>query len=100
MGVMFSDESTFRLVNPRAAKVRRPSTVRRYKKRFTISTVRHSPSVMVWGCFSGRKGMGSLYFLPKGSTMNGEKYKHVIEKKLVPFMRIHGAKLSLQEARR
>jgi hypothetical protein len=97
MGVMFSDESTFRLINPRAAKVRRPSTVSRYKQRFTVSTVKHPPSVMVWGCFSGRKGKGSLYFLPKGSTMNGDKYKWVIEKKLVPCMRHHGTKFFLQD---
>ncbi len=60
MKVMFSDESTFNLINPRAATVRRPSTMSRYKQRFIISTVKHSPSVMVWGCFSGRNGKGSL----------------------------------------
>jgi transposase len=97
MKVMFSDESTFRLINPRAAKVRRPSTVSRYKQRFTISTVKHSPSVMVWGCFSGRNGRGSLYFLPKGATMNGDRYTKVVQEKLVPFMRIHGTTFFLQD---
>jgi hypothetical protein len=53
---MFSDESTFRLVNSRGMKVPRPSVLNRYKQRFTVPTVKHSASVMVWGCFSGTNG--------------------------------------------
>jgi hypothetical protein len=37
--VMFSDELTFRLVNSRGMKVRRPSRLNRYKQRFTIPTI-------------------------------------------------------------
>ncbi len=61
---MFSDESTFRLVNPRSMKVRRPSTMSRDKQKYVVTNVKHSPSVMVWGCFSGKKGRGSLFFRP------------------------------------
>ncbi len=91
------NQPTLRLINPRAAKVRRPSTVSRYKQRFTISTVKHSSSVMVWECFSCRKGRGSLYFLPKGTTMNGDRYTKVIEEKMMPFMCIHGTNFFLQD---
>jgi hypothetical protein len=59
-GVMFSDESTFRTINSRSKKVRRPSNVSHYKQRYTITTIKHSPSVMVCGCFSGQKGRGGL----------------------------------------
>jgi hypothetical protein len=50
--VMFSEESTFRLINPRAQKVRRPTLTNRYKQRYVVVNVKHSASVMVWGCFS------------------------------------------------
>jgi transposase len=62
--VVFSDTSAFRLINPRAMKVRQPSTTKRYKQRYTEVNVKHLASVMVWGCFSGTGGRGSLYFLP------------------------------------
>jgi hypothetical protein len=62
---IFSNKSTLRLLNPAlAVKVRRPGTVSRHKQRFFISMVKHSPSIMVWRCFSERKGRGSLCFLP------------------------------------
>jgi hypothetical protein len=63
--IMFSDELTFRLVDSRGMKVRRPSRLNSYKQRFSIPTVKHSASVMVWGCFSGKKGQGGLYCSPR-----------------------------------
>jgi hypothetical protein len=64
MRVMFSDELAFRLINPRAAKLRRLSTVSWYMQRFTISTVKHFPSVMVWGVsVSERGGEDCISFL-------------------------------------
>jgi hypothetical protein len=62
--VMFNDESTFRLVNQWAQKVRRPTLSNRYKQRYVVVNMKHSASVMVCGCFSGNGGRGSLYFLP------------------------------------
>ena len=70
---MFSDESMFMLVNPRAQKVRRPSSVSWYLSKYTVKTVKHPASVMIWGCFSGRGGRGSLFFLPKNETMNADQ---------------------------
>jgi hypothetical protein len=54
---MFSDESTFR-------PVRRSSKMSLYKQEFIATNVKHSPSVIVRGCFSARKGRGFLFFLP------------------------------------
>ncbi len=85
---MFCDESTFILVNPRSVTVRRGKTMNRYKHKFVLKTIKHSANVMVWGCFSGKKGHGGLYFQPKKNcTMNGERYKNVLKKHLLPFMK-------------
>ena len=66
--VMFSDESTFRLVRGWYKLVRMPSGVSTYDSRYIIKTVKHSKSVMVWGAFSGDKVEGvyivSLRMLP------------------------------------
>lgn len=98
MDVMFSDESTFRIVNSRSVTVRRSKTMSRYKSKFTIPTVKHSAGVMVWGCYSGRVGRGGLYFLPKNVTMNGERYKkEVILRKVVPWMKYHKTKMFMQD---
>ncbi len=75
---MFSDESTFRLVNPRAQRVRRPTMTNRYKQRYVVVNLKHSASVMVWGCFSSAGGRGSLYFLPPKMTMNGDRYMEML----------------------
>ena len=56
---MFSDESTFRLINPRAQKVRRSKQMNRYLSKFTVKTVKHPPNVMVClgvGLFLGGGG--------------------------------------------
>jgi hypothetical protein len=70
---MFSDESTFRLTNPRAQKVRRPTLVKSYKQCYIVIHVKHLASVMVWGCFSAGD-QGSLSFLPIKTTMNVDRY--------------------------
>ncbi len=46
--VMFSDESTFWLVNSRGVTVRKPSTISRYLQKYTIPTIKHSASLMIW----------------------------------------------------
>jgi hypothetical protein len=50
--VVFSDELTFRILNSRGATVRRLSTMDRYRQKYTVVTVKHFPSGMVWGCFN------------------------------------------------
>jgi hypothetical protein len=95
--VMFSDESTFYLVNPRSVTIRRGKTMNGYKHKFVLKTIKHSASVMVWGSFSGKNGHGGLYFLPKNCTMNGERYKIVLKNYLLPFMKKHKAIFFLQD---
>ncbi len=95
--VMFSDESTFRVIRSVRTLVRRPSGSNRFDSRFTMKTVKHPASVMVWGCFSGARGRGGLFFLPQNTTMNGERYQKVLEDHLLPFMEIHGSTHFLQD---
>lgn len=86
--VMFSDESMFRQFSDVKLFVRRPTSSNPTNPKYTCKTVKHSPSVMVWGCFSAH-GLGDLYFLPKGETMNAKKYLNVLDESLINFMIIH-----------
>ncbi len=95
--VMFSDESTFRVMRCTRRTVRRPEGSSRFDSRFTVKTVKHPDSVMVWGCFTGAVGRGGIYFLPKNLTMNGERYQEVLEQHLLRFMHIHEATHFLQD---
>ena len=95
--VMWSDESTFQCIQSRKRRVRRPSSICRMDPAYTISTVKHPASVMVWGCFSGTLGRGGLYFLPKNVTMNGERYIGVLENHLLDMMTIHGCTIFMQD---
>jgi DDE superfamily endonuclease len=56
-----------------------------------------SASVMVWGCFSGKGGRGSLFFLPAKTTMNYKTYIKVMKEKLVPWMKLHKTSKFLQD---
>lgn len=87
--VMFSDESTFRLVRAGTKLVRRPRDISRYDPKYTVKTVKHPDSVMVWGAFSGNKGRSGLYFLPKNVTMKGANYVEVLREHLLTFWDIH-----------
>ena len=78
--VLFSDESTFSQFGSSVIRVRRqPNT--RYHPRNTIATVKHSPKVMVWGCFTAA-GRGTLVFVPVGKTVNAEFYSNMLKDKL------------------
>jgi hypothetical protein len=95
--VMFSDESTFRCIRATKTKVRRPMGSDRYDSRYTVKTVKHPESLMVWGSFSGAVGRGGLFFLPKNTTMNSERYQQTLEDHLLPFMQIHQCTHFLQD---
>ena len=95
--VMWSDESTFQCIQNRKRRVRRPSSISRMDPAYTISTVKHPASVMVWGCFSGTVGRGGLYFLPKNVTMNADRYIGVLEDHLLDMMTIHGCTTFMQD---
>lgn len=95
--VMFSDESTFRLVRGGSKIVRRPSSVSRYDPHYTVKTVKHPDSVMVWGAFTGHKGSAGLYFLPKNMTMKATNYIQVLEDHMLTFWSIHDAKFFMHD---
>ena len=95
--VMFSDESTFRLVRGRYKLVRRPSGVSRYDSRYIIKTVKHPKSVMVWGDFGEDKGRGDLYFLPNNVTMRGDNYLRVLDHHMLPFWDIRRCNHFMQD---
>ena len=66
-----------------------PKVSLRYDKNFTLKTMRHPTSVMVWGCYSGNMGKGDLNFLPKNVTMRGDNYVNVLKDHLIPFLDKH-----------
>jgi len=85
--VFFSDESTVQQFTTRMHYVRRP-TGKRYVERYTTQTMKHPPSVMIWGGMSVN-GTAGLFFLPPGTTMNGQKYVDLLKEKLEVHMAIH-----------
>ena len=58
-----------------------------YTPKYTIQTVKYSPSVMLWGCMSGR-GWGAVWIMPKNTTMSAKVYLDVLKYKLEPMMSI------------
>ena len=95
--VMFSDESTFRLIRGTSKLVRRPCDVSRYDPKYTVKTVKHPDSVMVWGAFSGNMGRAGLYFLPKNVTMKSANYMEVLRDHMLNFWPIHDCNLFMHD---
>lgn len=96
--VTFSDESPFRLVFGTAKHVRRPKSVSRYYSHYTIKTVKHSESVMVWGAFTGNVGRAGLHFLSKGQTVNGTHFMDVLKEHLPLFYELHECAYFMQDS--
>ena len=59
--------------------VRHSHDSNKFDPRFTVPTVKHPDSIMVWGAFSGEMGRAGLYFLPKNKKMNSDQYVKVLE---------------------
>jgi hypothetical protein len=93
--VMFSNYSTFKIINLRTQNVQRLSLVSRYKQKFTVTNIKHSAIVMVWGCFSGKWLPWAIFFLPTKTTMNSDHY--MADEKLFCFMEIHSAMYFFQD---
>ena len=92
--VLFSDESTFQQFVVRKRHVRRP-TGKRFDERYTIPTVKHPPSQMVWGAMS-RNGVAALSFLPPGTTINEPKYVQMLSEKLKLNLQVHNCQIFMQ----
>ncbi len=95
--VMYSDESTFRCLRATRTRVRRPAGSDQFDSRYTMKTVKHPASLMVWASFIGACGHAGIFFLPPNVTMNGERYQKVLEDHLLPFMVIHRSTHFLQD---
>ena len=52
----------------------------------TVRTVKHPESVMVWGCFS-YYGSGRLSIIPKGTTVNSQRYLEILQNSMLPSVR-------------
>jgi hypothetical protein len=59
--------------------------------------MKNPSKVMVWGCFSSH-GRGSLHFVPLKETINAERYKRLLEDKLLITMRLHGCRVFQQDS--
>ena len=94
--VLFSDESTFQQFAVRKSYVRRPPG-KRFDDKYTISSMKHPPSQMVWGAMC-RNGVAALSFLPPGTTMNGPKYVQMLLEKLKLHMQVRNCKIFMQDA--
>ena len=95
--VMFSDESTSRLVLRGYKLVCRPSGVSRYDSRYIIKTVKHPKSVMMWGAFSGIKVERVYIFVSKNVTMRGDNYLRVLDHHMLPFWDIRRCNHFMQD---
>ena len=93
--VLFSDESSVSQFSVRKYRVWRPAGAR-HEEKYTLPTVKHPPSQMVWGAMSSM-GTAGLYFLPPGTTMNGEKYVNLLKSKLDIHMTIHNCQIFMHD---
>ena len=96
--VVFFYESNFQVFKMGSITVQRPRSSDLFHPRYTVPTVKHLQSVMVWGCFSGEKGSGGLYFLPKNKKMNAELYLQVLEEHMLNFYHIHSSEVYMHDS--
>ena len=66
----------------------------RYKEKYITTTVKHTPSQIIWGAIFFME-TGRLYFLPPGTTINGEKYVNLLKSKHELHMRVHNCEISM-----
>ena len=77
--------------------ISRPSTSDRFDPRYTVPTIKHPDSVMVWGAFSGEMGRAGPYFLPKIQEINGKTYIKVLEEHMLDLFHIYRCKVFMQD---
>lgn len=95
--VMFSDESTFQQVRGQGSNYIRRPVGQRLNPKYTQKTVKHPPSVMVWGAMAAN-GRGPLQIIPKGQSVNSKVYIDILQEKLKLHMEIRGTTIFLQDS--
>ena len=93
--VLFSDESSVNQFSVRKYQVWRPAGAR-HKEKYTLPTVKHPHSQMVWEVMSSM-GTAGLYFLPSGKTINGEKYVNLWKSMLEIHMTDHNCQIFMHD---
>ena len=78
--MLFSEESTFQQFTVRKNHVRRPMG-ERFNEKYTISTIKHPSTQIIWGAMHAN-GMAGIYFLKPGTTINGTKYAEFLKDKI------------------
>ena len=92
--VLFSDESTVQEFTTRKRYVRRPIG-NRFHEKYTIQTMKHPPSVMIWGGMPVN-GTTGLFFLPVETTMNAQQNTDLLKNKLELHMTVHNCTVFMQ----
>ena len=65
--------------------------------RYTIPTVKHPPSQMVWGKAMSRNVVAALSFLPPGTTINGPKCVQMLSEKLKLHLQVYNCQIFMQD---
>ena len=95
--VVFSDESTFQQLRGNGYNYVRRPVGERLNPKYTLKTVKHPPSVMVWGAISA-KGRCGLEIFDKGVKINAAKYVEVLESKLKIHMTLTNTSIFQQDS--
>ena len=96
MKVLWSDEATFDVTCNRRGRIYRRPGSDPLDPRYTLKTVKHPDSLMVWGCFSGTS-VGTLVVLPKNVKVNQHNYRELLETNLNECMDKCAADVFMQD---
>ena len=82
--VLFSDETAIRKFYFHRPLVRKLPG-KRYSIKYSRCSVKHSPSMIIWGCIA-TNGWGGLWFVLKNSTINSNVYQEILHQKFSTHM--------------
>ena len=78
-------------------RVRRPKE-KRFNARYTVPTVKHSPSVIGWGAISA-EGRGPLFIIPNGMTITAKVYLNIMKEKFPGWLQRRNCTVPCNEVR-
>lgn len=94
--VLWTDESTFRIGDSKGKRVWRRKTSDPCDPKYTAKSVKHPPSLMVWGAFS-YGGLADLHIFPKGQSVTKDVYLSLLENQLANCFAATGAEVLQQD---